>query len=62
MAGISKNAISIILGIIIAIADVYWMYTSYYYTPWLVLGIIIFVADVIWLYIDYSYTKIKTKR
>lgn len=52
-----KGKIAILMGIIIAIADVYWTYTSYYDIIWVVLGAIIFVADIIWLYVDWNLMK-----
>ena len=45
------------MGIIIAIADIYWTYTSYYDLVWVALGVIIFIADMIWLYIDWDFMK-----
>lgn len=48
-----KHLTAIAMGIIIALADIYWTYTSYFDTTWLILGIIIFVADVIWLYLEF---------
>jgi hypothetical protein len=47
-----KSRIAIMMGIIIAVADVYWTYTSYTDVVWLGLGVIIFVADLVWLTID----------
>ncbi|MGI0100876.1 MAG: hypothetical protein ACREBH_04140 [Candidatus Micrarchaeaceae archaeon] len=49
-----KSYIAILLGIVIAIADIWWTYTSYFDIVWLILGIVILVADVIWIYIDYD--------
>jgi hypothetical protein len=46
------NKLGIVLGLIILIADLYWIATSYYSTLWLALGIIILVADIIWIAID----------
>ncbi|MEM3744837.1 MAG: hypothetical protein QW759_03290 [Candidatus Micrarchaeaceae archaeon] len=46
------NRINIILGIIILIADLYWMATSYTVVLWLALGIIILIADIIWIALD----------
>jgi len=47
------------MGIIIILADIYWLIVgdSYLYLPWLVAGIVIFVASVIWIYIDYDLMK-----
>jgi hypothetical protein len=53
----TKSNISILMGIIIGLADIYWTYTSYFSTLWLALGIIIFVADLIWLWIDIGFRK-----
>ncbi|MDE1851385.1 MAG: hypothetical protein KGH69_01695 [Candidatus Micrarchaeota archaeon] len=51
MANMRHN-IAILMGIVIAVADLYWTYTSYFDITWLLLGIIIFVADAIWLYLE----------
>ena len=55
----TKSYIAILMGIIIILADVYWLLVgdSYTYPPWLAAGVIIFVASVIWLYIDYDLMK-----
>jgi hypothetical protein len=53
----TRSNISILMGIVIAIADIYWTWTSYYDSTWLALGIIILIADIIWLYIDWSFTR-----
>ncbi len=45
------------MGIIILVADLYWIYTSYPDTLWITLGVIILVADLIWLAIDASLMK-----
>jgi hypothetical protein len=52
-----KSSITMLMGVIILVADLYWTYTSYTYLPWLALGMIILVADLIWLAIDFSYMK-----
>ncbi len=52
-----KSNISIVMGIIIGLADIYWTYTSYFDTLWLALGIIIFIADIVWLWIDIGFRK-----
>lgn len=57
MEGNTKSKIAILMGIIIAIADIYWTYTSYYDLVWVALGVIIFIADMIWLYIDWDFMK-----
>lgn len=55
----TKSIIAIAMGIIIILADIYWLIVgdSYLYLPWLVAGIVIFVASVIWIYIDYDLMK-----
>lgn len=47
------------MGIIILIADLFWLvYDGSYTVPgWLAAGIIIFVADLVWLWADYSLMK-----
>lgn len=52
-----KSNISILMGVIIGIADIYWTYTSYAVPLWLALGVIIFLADMIWLWTDVSFRK-----
>lgn len=53
MDGKMKHNISILMGIVIAVADLYWTYTSYFDSLWLALGIVIFLADIVWLYTDF---------
>jgi len=55
----SKSYLAIAMGIVILLADIYWLLvgSSYTYAPWLAAGIIIFVADLIWLWIDYGLMK-----
>ena len=53
----TKSNIAILMGLIIAIADIYWTYTSYNVPIWLWLGIIIFIADIVWLWADISLMK-----
>jgi hypothetical protein len=55
----AKSYAAIVLGIIIILADIYWLMVgaSYTYTPWLAAGIIIFVAAVAWIWIDYDLMK-----
>jgi hypothetical protein len=55
----SKSYLAIGMGIVIILADIFWLLvgTSYTYAPWLIAGIIIFVASVIWIYIDYDLMK-----
>ena len=57
MGSMMKSNISIVMGIIIGLADIYWTYTSYFDTLWLALGIIIFIADIVWLWIDIGFRK-----
>jgi len=47
-----KSQIGLLMGMIIAVADLYWTYTSYPDSLWLALGAIIFVADIVWLAMD----------
>ena len=51
-----KSAISILMGIVIIVADVAWLVvgSSYTYAPWLFLGLVILGADFIWLALDFS--------
>ena len=59
----TKSYIAILMGIIIILADIYWLvvpvsgFYSYQAPVWLAAGVIIFVASVIWLYIDYDLMK-----
>ena len=57
MGNMMKSNLSILMGVIIGLADIYWTYTSYLNTIWLVLGVIIFIADIIWLWIDIGFRK-----
>ena len=57
MGGNLKGRLAILMGIVIAIADVYWAYTRSYDMLWVALGIIIFIADIVWLYIDWGMMK-----
>ena len=50
-----KSYIAILMGVVIAIADILWLIQSTYDLYWVALGIVIFVADIIWIYIDYSF-------
>jgi len=54
-----KSYLAIGMGIVIILADIFWLLVgeSYTYAPWLIAGIIIFVASVIWIYIDYDLMK-----
>jgi len=51
--------LAMLMGIIILVADIYWLMVgaSYTYTPWLAAGIVIFVADLVWLGLDYGLMK-----
>ena len=53
MDGKTKHMLGLLMGVIIAIADIYWTYTSYFDTLWLSLGIVILIADLVWLYLDW---------
>ena len=55
----SKSYLAIAMGIIILLADAYWLVvgSSYTYPPWLAAGIIIFMADLVWLWVDYDLIK-----
>ncbi len=59
MSAKSKSYLAIVMGIVIIIADIYWLLVgdSYKYPPWLVSGVIIFVASLVWIYIDYDLMK-----
>ena len=47
------------MGIVILLADIYWLVvgSSYTYPPWLAAGVIIFVASLVWLWVDYDLMK-----
>ncbi len=49
-----KSYLAILMGVIIAVADLIWTYQSSFDTEWLALGVIIFIAALIWIYIDYD--------
>ncbi len=55
----AKSYLAIGMGIVIILADIFWLLVgdSYTYAPWLIAGIIIFVASIIWIYIDYDLMK-----
>jgi hypothetical protein len=57
MGGNMRGKLAILMGLVIAIADIYWTYTSSYDMLWVALGAIIFVADIVWLYIDWWMMK-----
>jgi len=48
MSAKMKSYVAILMGVIIILADIYWLLvgSSYTYAPWLTAGIIIFVASV----------------
>lgn len=53
-----KSWLAILMGIIIAIADLAWLFDgSTYDMTWVAFAVVIFIADVVWLYIDYSMMK-----
>ncbi len=52
-----KSYLAILMGVIIAILDLWWTYASIGYQPWETVGVIIFIATVIWIYLDYSLMK-----
>ncbi len=54
-----KSYTAILMGVIIILADVYWLLigNSYTYIPWLAAGIVIFVASIIWIIIEYDLMK-----
>jgi hypothetical protein len=51
-----KSYLAILMGIVIILADIYWLLVgnSYTYTPWLAAGIVILIASVIWIILDFS--------
>lgn len=51
-----KSYLAILMGIVIIIADIYWLIVgnSYQYLPWLAAGIVIMVASIIWIILDIS--------
>jgi len=59
----SKSYLAIAMGIVILLADIYWLvvpvsgFYSYQAPPWLAAGIIIFVASLVWLWVDYDLMK-----
>jgi hypothetical protein len=52
-----KSWLAILMGVIIAVVDIIWIYQSTGVPIWVEEGIIILVADVIWIYLDYSLMK-----
>ena len=57
----SKSYLAIAMGIVIILADLYWLvvpvvgFYSYQAPPWIAAGIIIFVASLVW--VDYDLMK-----
>lgn len=51
-----KSYLSILMGIVIILADIYWLLVgaSYTYLPWLAAGIVILIASIIWIILDIS--------
>lgn len=52
-----KSYLAILMGVIIIVADLYWLSDSYTVPHWLYAGVAILVASVIWIYLDYSLMK-----
>ncbi len=52
----TKSYLAILMGVIIFIANTYWLVAgnSYQYLPWLVSAIVIYVADIYWIILDYQ--------
>jgi hypothetical protein len=50
----TQSYVAILMGIIIILADVYWLLVgnSYTYGPWLAAGVVIFIASLVWIFID----------
>ena len=53
----TKSTLAMAMGIIIIIADLYWIYTSYQDPTWLALGIIILIASLVWIGLDWSLSR-----
>jgi len=55
----SKSYLAIAMGIVILIADLFWLVydDSYTVAAWLAAGVVILVADLVWLWVDYSLMK-----
>jgi hypothetical protein len=53
----SKSYLAITMGIVIILADIYWLTDSYTVPHWLVAGVIIFVASLVWIWVDYDLMK-----
>ena len=52
MAGNTKRRRGQLMGIIILLVDLYWMYIARGNTTALGLGVIILIADLLWLFFD----------
>lgn len=57
-----QSYLAILMGVIIAIADLLWLQQSLYDPYWVALGVIIFVADIIWIVIDYNLMTMGSKK
>ncbi|MDE1870821.1 MAG: hypothetical protein KGI06_01110 [Candidatus Micrarchaeota archaeon] len=57
MGNRAKSYLAILMGVIIAVVDIIWIYQSSYVTIWVIEGAIILVADLAWIYLDYSLMK-----
>ena len=53
----TKSQVAMVLGVVIVLADLYWLSFGYKNVTALTLGVIIFIASAIWMYIDYSLMK-----
>jgi len=54
MSAKTQSYVAILMGIIIILADVYWLLVgnSYTFAPWLAAGVVIFIASLVWIFID----------
>lgn len=52
----TKSYLAILMGVVIFIANTYWLVVgqSYAYMPWLVSAIVIYIADIYWIVLDYQ--------
>jgi hypothetical protein len=57
MEGNAKSWLALLMGVVILVADLYWVYTSAFDALWVALGVIILIADLVWIYLDYSLMK-----
>ena len=55
----AESYAAIVLGVVIILADVFWLLVgqSYTYAPWLAAGIVIFIAALVWIWIDFDLMK-----